>query len=50
MEKGFGQNYIYQAALILGLLGFFLLIWGVVTLKENKATLLGSRTSGRPSD
>ncbi len=41
MEKGFGQNYIYQAALILGLLGFFLLIWGVVTVKENKAVLLG---------
>jgi len=41
MEKGFGQNYIYQAALILGLLGFFLLIWGGVTSKENKATFLG---------
>ena len=41
MEKGFGHNYIYQAALILGLLGLFLLIWGVVTQKENKATFLG---------
>jgi hypothetical protein len=26
MEKGFGHNYIYQAALIEGLLGFVLLI------------------------
>ena len=41
MEKSFGHNYIYQAALILGLLGFFLLILGIVSVNENKATFLG---------
>ena len=41
MEKGFGHNFIYQAALILGLLGLFLLILGIVSVNENKATFLG---------
>ena len=41
MEKSFGHNFIYQAALILGLLGFFLLILGIVSVNENKATFLG---------
>ncbi len=41
MEKGFGHEYIYQAALILGFLGLVLLIWGVTSSKENKATFLG---------
>lgn len=41
MEMGFGHEYIYQAALILGFLGLGLLIWGVISSKENKATFLG---------
>ncbi len=41
MEKGFGHEYIYPAALILGFLGLVLLIWGVISSKEDKATFLG---------
>ena len=41
MEKGFGHDYIYHAALILGFIGLLLLIWGVVSSNENKATFLG---------
>ena len=41
MEKSFGHNFIYQAAIILGLLGFFLLIAGIISVSENKATFLG---------
>lgn len=41
MEKGFGHEYIYHAALILGFVGLLLLIWGVVSSNETKATFLG---------
>ena len=41
MEKGFGHEYIYQAALWLGIFGLLLLIWGVVSKNENTATFLG---------
>ena len=41
MEKGFGHDYIYQAAVILGFVGFFLVVWGVVVNKETSSTFLG---------
>ncbi len=41
MEKVFGHEYIYWAALIVGFLGLGLLIWGVITPKASKATFLG---------
>ena len=41
MENGFGHEYIYQAALILGFLGLVLIVWGVISSKENVATFLG---------
>lgn len=41
MEKSFGHKYIYIAALILGLFGLLLLIFGVISKNENKATFLG---------
>ena len=41
MEKGFGHEHIYQAAIIIGFLGLLLLIWGIISANENKATLLG---------
>lgn len=41
MEIGFGHEHVYLAALILGFLGFFLLLWGVVSSSETKATFLG---------
>ncbi|MEN8221715.1 MAG: hypothetical protein ABFR36_00540 [Acidobacteriota bacterium] len=41
MEKAFGHKHIYTAAVILGLLGLFLLVWGVISAKETKATFLG---------
>ncbi|MBE9483936.1 MAG: hypothetical protein IMY74_03760 [Bacteroidetes bacterium] len=41
MEKTFGREYIYHAAIILGIIGFILLVWGVVINKETKSTFLG---------
>lgn len=41
MEKSFGHDYIYIAALILGFLGLILLIFGVISQNENKGTFLG---------
>lgn len=41
MEKTFGLEYVYQAAVILGILGFLLVVWGVVINKETKSTFLG---------
>lgn len=41
MEKGFGHEHIYSAALVLGFLGLFLLIWGVISSSETKATFMG---------
>jgi len=41
MEKGFGHEHVYLAALILGFIGFFLLFWGVISSSETKATFLG---------
>ncbi len=41
MEIGFGHEHVYLAALILGFLGFFLLLWGVISSNETKATFLG---------
>ena len=41
MEKGFGHEYIYHAAVILGVAGFILVVWVVIINKETKATFLG---------
>lgn len=41
MEKSFGHEYIYIAAMILGFLGLLLLIWGVISSNKTKATFLG---------
>ncbi len=41
MEKGFGHTYIYFAATILGFLGLILLIWGILSSNNMKATFLG---------
>ncbi|MCK5222651.1 MAG: hypothetical protein KAR14_13785 [Candidatus Aminicenantes bacterium] len=41
MEKGFGKDHIYFAALFLGFLGLLLLILGVISSSENKATFMG---------
>jgi len=41
MEKSFGHDHIYFAALFLGFLGLFMLILGVISSSESKATLLG---------
>lgn len=41
MEKGFGHEYVYQAAILIGFVGLLLLVWGVVSVDENKATFLG---------
>ena len=41
MEKAFGHQYIYQAAIILGIVGAFLLVWGVFSTNDNRATFLG---------
>ena len=41
MEKSFGHEYIYQAAIVLGLIGFILIVWGVIVNKDAKSTFLG---------
>ena len=41
MEKGFGHEHVYLAAIILGFLGLILLFFGVISSNENKATFLG---------
>ncbi|MBE9492240.1 MAG: hypothetical protein IMY70_05090 [Bacteroidetes bacterium] len=41
MEKMFGHEYVFKAALLLGLIGVVLLIAGLKTSKETKATFLG---------
>ena len=41
MEKGFGHEHVYLAALLLGFLGLILIIWGVISANETKATFLG---------
>lgn len=42
MEKILGHNHLFQLAFSLGLLGLFILIWGMYSSnKENKATFLG---------
>lgn len=41
MEKLFGEKYIFQAALILGIIGVTLLIFGLKTSNETKATFFG---------
>ena len=41
MEKAFGHQYIYQAAIILGIVGASLLVWGVFSTNDNRATFLG---------
>ncbi len=41
MEKSFGHEYIYHAALLLGIIGFSLIVWGVIINKETKSTFLG---------
>ena len=41
MEKSFGREYIYHAAVILGLVGFGLVVWGILINKETKSTFLG---------
>ncbi|MCK5134626.1 MAG: hypothetical protein KAR19_02465 [Bacteroidales bacterium] len=41
MEKFFGEQYVILAALLLGFTGLILLIWGILSLKETRATSLG---------
>ncbi|MEA3461092.1 MAG: hypothetical protein U9R49_04370, partial [Bacteroidota bacterium] len=41
MEKSFGHAYIYHAAILLGFIGLGLLVWGVISANETKATFLG---------
>ncbi len=41
MEKTLGHGYIYQAAVLLGLLGLVLLVWGILSRDGTKATFLG---------
>ncbi len=41
MEKGFGHEYIYQAAIFTGFFGLILLVWGVISANESKGTFLG---------
>lgn len=41
MERSFGHEYIYHAALILGIVGFGLVVWGTIINKETKSTFLG---------
>lgn len=41
MEKVLGQDYLYHVAIILGFIGLALLIWGMTTRNNSKATLLG---------
>ncbi|MCD4732310.1 MAG: hypothetical protein K8R74_17020, partial [Bacteroidales bacterium] len=41
MEKSFGHDYIYYAAVILGILGFGLVVWGTIINKEIQSTFLG---------
>jgi len=41
MEKGFGQEHVYTAALILGLTGIILLFTGIFSKKEITATFCG---------
>ncbi|MCD4724448.1 MAG: hypothetical protein K8R63_06355 [Bacteroidales bacterium] len=41
MEKSFGYEYIYHAAIILGTIGFILVVWGTLINKETKSTFLG---------
>jgi len=41
MEKGFGHEYIYQAAVVLGVIGFLLVVWGLIINKETASTFLG---------
>ena len=41
MEKGFGHEHVYNAALILGFIGIIFLVVGIFSKKEIPATLLG---------
>lgn len=41
MEKVFGDHYVFQVALYMGLVGLALLIWGMITSKKTIATFLG---------
>ncbi len=41
MEKGFGHEHVYLAAIILGFIGLIMLVIGVVSSNETKATFLG---------
>jgi hypothetical protein len=41
MEKVFGHEYIYHAAVIVGLFGFIMVIWGAIINQDTKSTFLG---------
>lgn len=41
MEKFCGEQYVILAAFLLGFAGLILLIWGILSAKENRATFLG---------
>ena len=41
MESFFGHEYIYHAAIVLGLIGFGLVVWGTIINKETKSTFFG---------
>ncbi|OYT12142.1 MAG: hypothetical protein B6I18_01610 [Bacteroidetes bacterium 4572_112] len=41
MEKGFGHEHVFLAALLLGFFGLLLIIWGVISENDTKATFMG---------
>ncbi len=41
MEKAFGHEYIYHAAVLLGLIGFILVIWGAILNQDTKSSFMG---------
>ena len=41
MEKGFGHEHVFMAALLLGFFGLLLIIWGVISENDTKATFMG---------
>lgn len=41
MEKGFGHEHVYLAAILLGFVGLIMLVYGVMSSSENTATFMG---------
>ena len=41
MEKGFGHEHVFLAAMLLGFFGFALIFWGVISSNDTTATFMG---------